>query len=616
LECPFWLTLPDRILITIVNEADSSDKHATPRGSRQVKVFIKKYGWLYLPGLLFLGLSSFLQTLLPKLLGQIIDSLNTLAGQEDMPAVGRSLLFLLLTAVGMFITRFAWRYFIMGNSRYLENCLRRELFDHLLILPVSYYQQQKTGDLMAYAINDIGAIRQTFGPGLALSASAIVLSILSIRSMTGEVNARLTFLALLPIPLILALVLLLGRQVQRRFRRVQEVFAAVSDRVQESISGIQVIKAHGQEQEEVARFGLLNQESRKANLRMSYISAATNPLVTLLFGVSFSIGLIYGSRLVLAGTISLGDFVAFNGYLALVVHPVQSVARIINMLQRGNASWKRFRKILGEVPAVRDTPDSLPAEQLPARSEGRLEIRDLTFSYAGQSRPALQHISLDLQPGRRIGILGRTGSGKTTLANLLVRLYDPPRGSLYLDGHDLLDLPLHWLREQIAFVPQDNFLFSASLEENIRFFNPAPSAEDVQQAARMADLHDTILEFPQGYQTVIGERGITLSGGQKQRVGLARALLKQAPLLVIDDTLSAVDTETEQRILTALHSALADQSCLIIANRVSALQNCDEILVLTEGCVTERGTHAQLLAAGGFYAAIATAQADSAGGEA
>jgi ATP-binding cassette, subfamily B, multidrug efflux pump len=343
-------------------------------------------------------------------------------------------------------------------------------------------------------------------------------------------------------------------------------------------------------------------------MRMAVVSSATSPLVTLLFGVSFTIGLIYGSRLVLDGSISLGEFVAFNGYLALIVQPVQSVARIINVLQRGAASWKRYTDVVKVVPAVRDQPETIPADRLPQASGGNLSIRDLTFTYPGSSRPALRHISLDLTPGRRVGILGKTGSGKTTLANLLVRLHEPPKGSILLDGLPIGELPLAWLRRQIAVVPQDNFLFSATLEDNIRFFDAAPDQAAVENVARLADLWDTVLSFPDGLQTIVGERGVTLSGGQKQRVSLARALLKPAPILILDDALSAVDTETEQRILATLASSTADRACLIIANRISALQDCDEILVLDDGEVSERGSHAELLAKGGFYALVAEHQ--------
>jgi len=574
-----------------------------------VRDFFRRYGWLYIPGLIFLGLSSFAQTRVPLLLGQIIDQLDSLASSDVPVDIIPGLLLLLLAAVAVFVTRFIWRYLIMGNSRYLENCLRTELFNHLLRLPVEFYQQQKTGDLMAYAINDIGAVRQTFGPGLALSANALVMSFLAISSMTDSIDPRLTLFALLPVPLILVLVLLLGRQVQHRFRKVQEVFSAVSDRVQESISGIQVIKAHSQESEEAGRFEALNQRSRDAQMRMTAVSAATGPVVSLLFGISFSIGLIYGSQLVIAGTISVGDFVAFNGFLALIVHPVQSVARIINMLQRGNASWKRLQKILKTEPSVADRAGTLPDTQLPARSAGFISVRNLTFTYPGATRPVLSDISFELRPGRKVGILGRTGSGKSTLANLLVRLYNPPYGSITLDGLDISQLPLHWLRSQIAVAPQDNFLFSTTLAENIRFFDPEPTASQVEEAARLADLHQTVSEFTKGYETLVGERGITLSGGQKQRVGLARAIIKNAPVLIIDDTLSAVDVETEQKILSGFQEALRDKATLIIANRISALQDCDEILVLSEGQIIERGTHSELINADGFYADVAARQA-------
>ena len=437
-----------------------------------MKVFFKRYGWLYLPGLLFLALSSYLQTLIPFYLGRIVDDLNSLIQQATSggPTVldSASLIAMVLVSLAVFVSRFVWRYLIMGNSRYLETCLRRQLFDHLLKLTPEYFQQQKTGDLMAYAINDIGAIRQTLGPGLALSANAIVMSFLSIRSMSGNVDQQLTLLALIPLPLILVLILFFGRQVRIRFRKVQETFSAVSDRIQESITGIQVIKAYGLESEELQRFEALNRQSRDAQMRMTAVSASTSPLTSLLFGISFTIALVQGGQMVINGVISLGSFVAFLGYLALIVSPVQSVARIVNLLQKGNASWKRFRKILGVVPAVQDAADVIEESQLPVRSAGHLTADKLTFGYPDQRHPVLQDISIELQPGRRIGILGKTGSGKTTLTSLLVRLFDAPAGSMTLDGHDLRRLPLGWLRRQIALVPQDNFLFSATIEDNIR----------------------------------------------------------------------------------------------------------------------------------------------------
>lgn len=579
--------------------------------------FWKRYTWLYLPGLLFLGLSSYLQVLSPRLLGSLIDELNVPADTIQMSAVYRGLLYLLLVALAAFVTRFIWRYAIMGNSRRIETALRRQLFDHLQSMPMQFYQHHKTGDLLVYAINDIGAIRQTFGPGLALMANTIVMSILSISSMSTQVNPRLTLFALIPVPLIIAIILWMGRQVRVRFRQVQEAFAAVSDRVQESITGIEVIKAYGQEDEEVERFEQLNRRSRYANINMTKISASMGPVVNVLFGVSFSVSLIYGSSLVLQQQLTLGEFVAFNGYLTLIINPVRSIARIINVLQRGMASLRRFQEILASQPEVFDAPGIKPPEQWPERMDGQLSVRNLTFTYPGETKPALSQISFELVPGRMIGILGRTGSGKSTLANLLMRLYEVPDGTIFLDGHDIRQMPLAVLRSQIAYVPQDNFIFSTTLAENIRFFDDRYTFPEIQKASRLADLDTTVADFPHGYETKVGERGMTLSGGQRQRLGLARALLRTAPILVLDDALSAVDTETERRILRQLLGEMKDRAtgCLIIANRISALQFCDEILVLSDGQVIERGRHESLLAANGFYASIASRQSEQGSGE-
>lgn len=574
--------------------------------------FWKRYAWLYVPGLLFLGLTAYFQVLIPRLLGNIIDLLNLPGPEIDLDQVHRGLLFLILTAVGAFITRFLWRYAIMGNSRRIEAALRQRLFSHLQQMPMQFYQQHKTGDLLVYAINDIGAIRMTFGPGLALAANTVVMTFLAINSMSGQVNPRLTLFALVPVPLVIVIIIWMGRQVRTRFRRVQEAFAAVSDRVQESITGIEVIKAYGQEDEEVERFEQLNRRSRYANINMTKVSASMGPVVNILFGISFSISLIYGGRLVMTNELTLGEFVAFNGYLSLIINPVRSIARIINVLQRGRASLARLQEILHVEPAIVDAPDIKPADAWPARMTGNLLVQDLTFTYPGEKKPALSGINFSLSPGRLVGILGRTGSGKTTLANLLLRLYEVPENTILLDGEDIRHIPLAVLRGQIAYAPQDNFIFSTSLGENISFFSEEIDQEQIEGASQLADLATTINEFPEGYETVVGERGMTLSGGQRQRLGLARALARPAPLLILDEALSAVDTETERRILDRLQVELEEKGtgCLIIANRVSALQACDEILVLSESRIIERGTHSELLAADGFYASIARRQSE------
>ena len=573
--------------------------------------FVRKYGWYYLPGLLFLSLSAYFQVLSPRLLGNIVDDQNVPAEDIVREDVFRGLGLLLLVAAGAFFTRFIWRYLIMGTSRYLETELRKDLFNHLQSLPMQYYQYQKTGDLMAYAINDIGAIRMTVGPGLALSANALIMIFLSIGNMSGQVDPQLTVFALMPVPIVLTVVIYLGRQVRIRFKTVQETFAAVSDRVQESISGLSVIKAYGQEEEEVERFEKLNIRSRDANLNMTKAAASMGPAVLLLFGISFSISLVYGGHLVMEGRVSLGQFVAFNGLLTLIINLIRSIARIINVMQRGMASWKRYQAVMSVKPAIYTLPDHIDEARLPAKLSGALDIRDLTFTYPNEDKPALSQINLSLRPGQMIGVLGRTGSGKSTLANLILRLFDPPGGSIQMDGYDIRHLPLDYLRNQVSYAPQDNFLFSVNLEENIRFFDEQYSLEQIREASELADFDQTAMEeFPGGYQTRVGERGVTLSGGQKQRVGLARALLRDTPVLILDDALSAVDTETERRILTRLQDRLRQASCLIIANRISALQTCDEILVLDDGHVAERGTHAELIRGNGLYAEIAQKQSE------
>lgn len=585
-----------------------------PRDGKPMGRFLKKYGWIYLPGLLFLVLSSWLQTQAPALLGRVVDLLNVPAGGMDVPAVYRGLVLILAVAALSFLSRFVWRALIMGNSRNLEMELRHILFAHLLALPPDFYHHRKTGDLMAYAVNDIGAVRQMFGPGVALTANAIVLTALSVRNMSGDIHPGLTLFALLPVPLVLVAIVLMGRLVRARFRAVQEAYAAVSDRVQENVSGLHVIKAYGQEEEEQQRFEELNRRSRTAQLRMARVSAATGPLVSLLFGISFSVSLLYGGRLILDGDLTLGAFVAFQGYLAMVVQPVQSVARVISLFQRGAASWQRVRSILSVDPSVRDGARTLPEASLRPRARGLAEIRNLTFQYPETNRPAIRDLSLTLSPGRMVGILGRTGSGKSTLPQLLQRMYDPPEGTVFLDGHDVTTLPLGYLRRQVALAPQEPMLFSMTLSDNIRFFDPAPSEDDIRAAARAADLDRTVAEFPDGYATLVGERGVTLSGGQKQRVSLARALLRKAPVLVLDDPMTAVDTETENRILSGLRDSIGESACLLISGRVSALHLCDEILVLEDGRIIEQGTYDELMDQDGVFAAFALRQAAGPGG--
>ncbi|MGI6201010.1 MAG: ABC transporter ATP-binding protein [Christensenellales bacterium] len=560
--------------------------------------FLKKYGWRYIPGCIFLFLSSYIQTLAPKALGHVFDVLEL--SPDDHAAVYAGIQAIILIALAAFVTRFIWRYFINGNARNLECFLREELFLHLQQMNPHFFNHQKTGDLIAYAINDINAVRMTFGPGLAMVLNGLGVAILSIGSMAGDINLKLTLVSLLPIPFIIVFIVLMGGQVRKRFRRVQETFAQVSDRVNENINGIRVIKAYVQEDAEVDRFEALNNQVREANVRMVRVSSMFQPLVQIFFGISFAISIFYGTSLAQAGEISIGDVVAFNSYLTIIMMPIISISRIINVFQRGTASYRRLMGILDVPPMVVDG-DGDPSLTL---RRGEVEIRDLTFTYPGTDQPVLEHIDLHIAPGQTLGILGYTGSGKTTLVNLLLKLYNPPEGAIFMDGVDITHYRLGPLRENIGYVPQDNFLFSASIAENIKFFSDQYSQQDVEHAAKAAMIHHNIVEFPEGYQTQLGDRGVNLSGGQKQRISIARALIKQPALYIMDDALSAVDTETEEAILHNFSDELAGKSGIIIAHRISAVQNCDQIIYLEHGRIVERGDHESLLAAGGRYAQL------------
>ena len=569
-----------------------------------LKDFLKKYGWMYIPGVFFLLLSSWLLMFPPRILGQIIDKLSL--EPIDTPEIYRLLGIMVLVSVCVFITRYIWRYMINGNGRNLEAFARQRLFTHFQKMSVEFYTPRKTGDLIAYGINDINAIRMMLGPALSMIINGISLGFLAVYNMAGHINPRMTVFVLIPIVIVIICMVLMGRQVRIRFKRVQEMFAAISDRVQENISGLRVIKAYVQEEAEVERFEQLNKAFKDANLAMVRISASMTPAVDLLFGISFTISLIYGSSLVRMGEISIGDFVAFFGYLALIVTPVRMIARIVNVYYRGSASLRRYNAILETLPVVLDGPDDAPDNL----EHADVQINNLSFKYPGEDRYALNNISFHIKPGHSLGILGRTGSGKTTLVNLLVRLYNIEDNTVLIGGYDSNRLSLSRLRRQVGYVPQDNFLFSTSVEDNIRFFDDSFSHKEIIEAARDAAVLDNIKEFPLGFETQVGDRGMSLSGGQKQRICIARALIKNPALLILDDSLSAVDTQTENLIIENIKKQTArGGSAIIIAHRISALSSCDEIIVMDDGEIIERGTHNDLMSLeSGFYATTAQDQ--------
>ncbi|MFC6649195.1 ABC transporter ATP-binding protein [Paenibacillus rhizoplanae] len=565
--------------------------------------FFKSRKLSYSIGFAFMFAASFIQTLFPKVLGGAVDLMKD-NGFEPEQVLTRVLWMVLIAAV-VFLCTFLWRNIIIANGRNLECYIREELYRHFLRLSPGFFSSRKTGDLIAYAINDISAVRMTFGPATAMSFNGIVICISSVYFMFASVSPSLTLITLSPLPFIILLMLFSGRKVKTRFRIVQKQFGTVSDKVQENISGIRVIKAYVQERPEMEKFSELSSRMKQANLDLIRISAALPAMVEFGFAVCFVINLMFGGRMVLRGEISIGDFVAFNGYLSLIVSPIVSIGRIITIVQGGVASLGRLNDILRVQPEILELPHAVRTQP-----EGSLELRNLTFYYEGSEVPALQDISLVLPKGHTLGIIGRTGSGKSTLVSLLFRFFGVKPGHILLDGRDLNDYALDSLREGLGVVPQDTFVFAASVTDNIVLFKDGYTDADVQHAAALSQIAASIEKLPDGYDTQLGERGVNLSGGQKQRLAIARALIRKPAVLILDDALSAVDAVTEGQILNSLRQTRKGKSNILISHRVSGIMEADEIIVLDKGRIAERGTHEQLLKKGGMYYDIYTGQLD------
>ncbi|WP_411678929.1 ABC transporter ATP-binding protein [Clostridium thailandense] len=563
--------------------------------------FIIDHKISYSIGILFMLLTSYIQTLFPKVLGNTIDILKI--DGFNFKNVYINIVYIVCIAFGTFLTTYVWRNLVIGNGRRLECYLREKLFEHLQKLSIEFYNKNKTGDLIAYAINDINAVRMTFGPATAMTINGMVICFISIYSMARTINWRLTILSLLPVPVILSIMISIGRIVRNRFKKVQESFASISDRVQENINGIRVIKAYVQEEDELKNFQKLNDQMIKSNLDMVAASSYLSPLIELCFSISFVLNLIMGSNMVLKGEISLGEFIAFNGYLTMIMAPIVSFGRIITIIQRGMVSLNRLNEIFSISPKVQEGNNLVEKPIM-----GSIEIKNLSFTYPNSKEIVLSDINLSISQGCTLGIIGRTGSGKSTLVNLLLRMYNVEKGKVFLDGIDINDYKLDRLRDSFGFVPQDNFLFSDSICNNIKFFKDAYSDEQVAYAAKNSCIYESIMNLQNEFNEILGERGVNISGGQKQRISIARALIKDPKILILDDALSAVDTITEAKILRNIKELRKNKSSIIIAHRISAVMHADEIIVIDKGRILERGTHLELLQKGGLYYDISKIQ--------
>lgn len=559
----------------------------------RLREFFRANAWRYLLGIFWLIVVNIINLQFPRLMGEVTDLIDS--RQITLEGLGRYALIIAAIALAMGVGRFAWRILIMGCSRKVEYYLRNELFAHFETLSVNFFNEHKTGDLMAHATNDVRAIRMALGPGILMLIDSIFMTTVTIYLMANNIDWKLTLLALLPLPFLAALAARLGKTIHVRFRAVQQAFSTLTDRVQENLSGIRVIKSFVQEEAEIDRFDQSAENYVAKNMSMIKVWGLMGPMIQLLSGLSYLVVLGYGGTLVINARITLGEFVAFNTYLGMLIWPMMAVGRVINVLQRGAASMDRLDALLSEKPEVFDGPQCVAVNEL----KGDIEFRNLNFSYPDGSK-ALKNIDIRLEQGKTLAIIGRTGSGKTTLVNLLLRLYNPQPGQLLMDGIDINHIPLRILRENIGYVPQDNFLFSDTIANNIGFAGQF-SSEQIEDAARLAQVYDNIIEFPDKFQTMSGERGVTLSGGQKQRVSIARALVKDPAILILDDCLSAVDTHTEEEILRGLRKVMKDRSSIIISHRVSTVKDADEIIVLEQGKIIERGAHEDLVNRGGLY---------------